>query len=75
VVAWRDAGLPLESGLAPGALAGAHWPQVQSTQVQLAQVHFGLPHVRAASPQWHTTQLHGSQVHSGFSQVVGVLMR
>jgi cysteine synthase/rhodanese-related sulfurtransferase len=74
VVAWRDAGLPLESGLAPGTLPDAHSPQVQLTQVQLTQVHFGLSQLRAASPQLHSTQLHGSQVHSGFSQVVGVLM-
>jgi rhodanese-related sulfurtransferase len=74
VVAWRDAGLPLESGLAPGTLPGAHWPQVQLTQVQLTQVHFGLSQLRVASPQLHSTQLHGSQVHFGFSHVVGVLM-
>jgi len=74
VVAWRDAGLPLESGLAVGLLPEAHWPQVQLTQVQLAHVHLGLSQLRSASPQWHSAQLHGSQVHAGFSQVVGVLM-
>jgi hypothetical protein len=46
---------------------------LQSTQVQFSQVHFGLPQLRAASPQLQSTQVHGSQVHAGFSQVVAML--
>jgi hypothetical protein len=59
---------------AAAALNPAYWPHSQSTQVQFAQVHFGLPQLRAALPQSQSTQVHGSQVHAGFSQVVAVLM-
>jgi hypothetical protein len=59
---------------AAAALNPAYWPHLQSTQAQFAQVHFGLPQLRAALPQLQSTQVHGSQVHAGFSQVVAVLM-
>ena len=70
VVAWRDAGLPLESGLTQARYL-PHW---QSAQVQFAQVQLGLSQLRTVSPQAQLTQLHGSQVHTGFSHVVAVLM-
>lgn len=59
---------------APSCARTSYWPHVQSTQVQFAQVQFGLSQLRAVSPQLQSTQLHGSQVHAGFSQVVGVVM-